>query len=324
MSAPLLSVRDLRVSAGPLDLVDGISFDLGQGEILGLVGESGSGKTMACRALMRLLPSRQVAVTGGRILLGDDDLAALPEADMRRLRGHALGMVFQNPASHLDPVMRIGDQIAEGLRLHRGLDRKAAWAAAIDLLAQVGIPDPARRARNYPHEFSGGMRQRAMIAVALSCDPGILIADEPTTALDVTVQAQILRLLLALREARGLAIVLISHDLGVIAQTCDRIAVMYAGRIVEQGAKTDILRRPLHPYTQGLIRCQPGEDGGGPGLPLPTIAGQPPSAGEMPAGCRFHPRCPRASETCRREMPAPHALEGRIVACHHPLTGEVP
>jgi peptide/nickel transport system ATP-binding protein len=261
MSAPLLSVRDLTVTVrgetGEHTLLDGVSLDLRKGEVLGLVGESGSGKSLLCRSLVQLLPSRALKVTGGTVTMAGRDLLALSEEAMGEVRGAAIGMIFQNPSSHLDPVMSVGDQIAEGLMFHRRLDRAAARAEAVAIMGQVGFTDPARQFANYPHEFSGGMRQRAMIAVALACDPEILIADEPTTALDVTIQAQILRLLLDLRETRGLSIILITHDLGVVAQTCDRIAVMRQGQVVEVGAKRDILARPQHPYTKALIASHP-------------------------------------------------------------------
>jgi len=270
MSDPILSIRDLTVTA-MLDgeqrtLIDHVSFDLAKGEILGLVGESGSGKSMICRSLVQLLPSNAIAITGGSVMLGGRDLVALDEAAMRSVRGAEIGMVFQNPTSHLDPVMRIGDQVAEGIRYHQGKSRREAKSAAIDILAQVGFPNPARQYDSYPHEFSGGMRQRAMIAVALSCDPEVLIADEPTTALDVTIQAQILKLLMDLRDSRGLSIILITHDLGVVAQTCDRIAVLRHGQLLEIGAKRDVLAAPQHPYTVSLLKSHPSmpEDSGDP------------------------------------------------------------
>ncbi|MBS9477579.1 dipeptide ABC transporter ATP-binding protein [Ancylobacter radicis] len=258
---PLLSVRDLTVTvrgeAGERTLIDGVSLDLAKGEILGLVGESGSGKSLLCRALVRLLPSRALAIAGGSVRLAGRELTTASTAEMEAVRGGAIGMIFQNPSSHLDPVMRVGDQISEGVIFHRKLDRVAARAEAVAIMEQVGFTDPARQYSNYPHEFSGGMRQRAMIAVALACDPDILIADEPTTALDVTIQAQILRLLMELRERRGLSIILITHDLGVVAQTCDRIAVMRQGGVVETGAKRQILTSPQHPYTRALIASHP-------------------------------------------------------------------
>ncbi|MBL8709625.1 MAG: ABC transporter ATP-binding protein, partial [Rhodospirillaceae bacterium] len=298
-----------------------------QGEILGLVGESGSGKSVTCRALMRLLPGANLTLSGGRILFEGRDFATLSDAAIRAERGASIGMIFQNPASHLDPVMRIGDQVAESIQIHRGVSRGEAWQRAVDLLRQVGIPDPERRARGYAHEFSGGMRQRAMIAASLACDPKLLIADEPTTALDVTVQAQILRLLLDLRDQRGLSIILVTHDLGVVAQTCDSIAVMYGGRIVEAGPKRDVLKAPYHPYTARLIACQPAHapapahHDSAPAL-LPSIPGQPPVAGHMPPGCRFHPRCDLAVDACREVRPPllPRG-PGHFAAC--PVTAKL-
>ncbi|CAD5202063.1 ABC transporter ATP-binding protein [Pseudomonas sp. FEN] len=322
MSSPVLQVRELSVLAHngptPLTLVDRLSFDLAQGEILGLVGESGSGKTLACRALMRLLPSNALSIEGTAVHLAGQNLLALGEADMRAMRGRQIGMVFQNPSSHLDPLMRIGEQIGEGIRQHQQCTRREARAQAIEVLRQVGIPDPQQRVDHFAHEFSGGMRQRAMIAVALGCEPRVLIADEPTTALDVTVQAQILRLLLELRDRRGLSLILITHDLGVVAQTCDSIAVMYAGRLCEHGRKRDLLARPRHPYSAGLVACQPA---GGAGLePLRTIGGQPPLLSALPTGCRFNPRCEYLGPGCREVMPDLQAVEhGQRVACHYPL-----
>lgn len=238
-------------------LLSNVSLSLGQGEILGLVGESGSGKSLLCRTVIGLLPSPNLAVTAGDIRLDGAPILGLPEPDMVALRGRRIGMIFQNPTSHLDPVMRIGNQIVEGLRRHKSLSASHARGEAIDLLDQVGFPDPERGFKSYAHEFSGGMRQRAMIAIALACDPGILIADEPTTALDVTIQAQILTLLADLRDKRGLSIVMITHDLGVVAQTCDRIAVMKDGRVVEQGEKRALLAAPEHMYTRTLIASHP-------------------------------------------------------------------
>jgi peptide/nickel transport system ATP-binding protein len=268
MSAPVLSVTDLSVTlalpAGEARrLLDKVSLDLGKGEVLGLVGESGSGKSLFCRTLVRLLPSPNMRIAGGRIMLGERDLAKASEAEMLSVRGGRIGMIFQNPTSHLDPVMSIGDQLVEGIRYHQGLDARAARKAAIEILRQVGFPEPERRFDAFPHEFSGGMRQRAMIGVALSCNPEILIADEPTTALDVTIQAQILQLLMDIRRERGLSIILITHDLGIVAQTCDRIAVMREGRLVEEGEKRALLRSPAHPYTKALI-------GGHPSMPSPS------------------------------------------------------
>ena len=311
----LLTVRNLSIAAGARTLVEDVDLDLAEGEVLGLVGESGSGKTITCRALMRLLPAGELQIAAGSIELRGRDLARASEADMRRVRGVEIGMIFQNPNSHLDPVMRIGDQIAESVRFHEGARAQDARDRAIELLRQVGIPDPARRIGAFPHEFSGGMRQRAMIAVALACRPKILIADEPTTALDVTVQAQVLRLLLDLRDRLGLAIVLVTHNLGVVAQTCDSLAVMYAGRVMERGPKRDLLRAPAHPYTEALLKCQPGS--ADPAEPLPAIPGQPPSPSAFPDGCRFHPRCPRAAIICQQQRPALRPVAAkRAAACH--------
>ena len=318
MSGPVLRVEDLTVEftapGGPLRAVDEVSFELGEGEVLGLVGESGSGKTLTCRALVRLLPSRRARITHGAVRLGELDLMTLPERAMQRVRGEQIGMIFQNPMTHLDPVMTIGEQIGEALRFHKGTSRREAVSRAVELLRQVGIPDAALRSRSYPHELSGGMRQRAMIAIAIAGEPRILIADEPTTALDVTVQAQILRLLLDLRDRAGLSIILITHDLGVVAETCETVAVMYAGRIVERAAKRALLRAPLHPYSQGLIRSQPGT--GAPQAELPSIPGQPPSLADLPRGCRFHPRCGYVVARCREvRPPLADAGKGRRSAC---------
>jgi peptide/nickel transport system ATP-binding protein len=259
--SPVLSVRGLTVElqddAGTRRLIDAVSLDLRRGEILGLVGESGSGKSLLCRSLVRLMPSPALRIAAGSVLLDGRDLTRTSDAEMRAVRGGAIGMIFQDPTSHLDPVMRVGDQVAQGPRFHEGMGRSAARAAAIETLGQVGFPDPERQYRAYPHEFSGGMRQRAMIAIALSCAPKILVADEPTTALDVTIQAQILSLLMDIRDRRGLSIILITHDLGIVAQTCDRIAVMREGRIVEEGDKRALLAEPRHPHTVALIRSHP-------------------------------------------------------------------
>ncbi|RWI28176.1 ABC transporter ATP-binding protein [Mesorhizobium sp.] len=261
MIAALLKVADLTVvhdgDGGERTLLDAVSLDLAPGEVLGLVGESGSGKSLLCRSLVRLLPSSRLRISGGSITLSGRELTTAPEAEMLAVRGGEIGMIFQNPSSHLDPVMRIGDQITEGIRFHQRLDAKAARAAAVDILAQVGFPDPARQYDSYPHEFSGGMRQRALIGAALSSNPRILIADEPTTALDVTIQAQILRLLMDIRARRGLSVILVTHDLGIVAQVCDRIAVMWQGRLVEIGEKRGLLAAPAHAYTRSLITSHP-------------------------------------------------------------------
>ncbi|BDA84374.1 ABC transporter ATP-binding protein [Aureimonas sp. SA4125] len=322
MSEPVLTVEALTVESRDgttrRAILDGLSFALGQGEILGLVGESGSGKTMACRALMRLLTSPTLSISADAIRLGGRDISKLGETEFARIRGREMGMIFQNPSSHLDPVMRIGEQIAETVRVAKGASRREAKAEAVDILRQVGIPDPVARADAYAHEFSGGMRQRAMIAVALASDPKILIADEPTTALDVTVQAQVLRLLKELRDRRGMSLIFITHDLGVVAQLCDSIAVLYAGRLCEKGPVRQILRHPHHRYTAGLIACQPG--GAAVLSRLRTIEGQPPSPTAMPPGCRFHPRCGNASNRCRSEQPQMMPFgPAESAACFHPV-----
>ncbi|MBZ6950438.1 ABC transporter ATP-binding protein [Klebsiella grimontii] len=316
----LLKVNRLTVTGGEdIALVDNVSFTLEAGEMLGLVGESGSGKTVTCRALMRLLPGDGLRISGGEVVLDGRDILPLSEGQMSAVRGREIGMIFQNPTSHLNPVMTIGEQIAESRRLHFAANRRQAREDALALLRQVGIPDPQNRLNSYPHEFSGGMRQRAMIAVALASEPRLLIADEPTTALDVTVQMQILRLLSDLRAELGLAVIMITHDLGVVAQTCDRIAVMYGGRLCEVGDKREVLAGPLHPYTRGLIDCQPASEGGRGRLTI--IDGQPPSADHFPSGCRFHPRCRRADEACLQQPPLHYGQDrhSHAVACHHRL-----
>ncbi|MDH0311398.1 ABC transporter ATP-binding protein [Klebsiella pasteurii] len=316
----LLKVNRLTVTRGEdIALVDNVSFALEAGEMLGLVGESGSGKTVTCRALMRLLPGDGLRISGGEVVLDGRDILPLSEGQMSAVRGREIGMIFQNPTSHLNPVMTIGEQIAESRRLHFAANRRQAREDALALLRQVGIPDPQNRLNSYPHEFSGGMRQRAMIAVALAPEPRLLIADEPTTALDVTVQMQILRLLSDLRAELGLAVIMITHDLGVVAQTCDRIAVMYGGRLCEVGDKREVLAGPLHPYTRGLIDCQPASEGGRGRLTI--IDGQPPSADHFPSGCRFHPRCRRADEACLQQPPLHYGQDrhSHAVACHHRL-----
>src|SRR5713101_3779454 len=258
---PLLEVRDLRTSffleGGEARAVDGVSFALDAGRVLGLVGESGCGKSVTALSLMRLVPPPG-RIVGGEVRLDGRDLLGLPERDMRAVRGAGMAMIFQEPMTSLNPVFTVGSQIAEAIRLHRRASRRAAWARAVELLAEVGISEPERRARDYPHRLSGGMRQRVMIAIAISCEPRVLVADEPTTALDVTIQAEILDLLRTLRERRGMALVLITHDLGVVAEQADEVAIMYAGRIVEHASVVDVFERPLHPYTQALLRSMPG------------------------------------------------------------------
>jgi peptide/nickel transport system ATP-binding protein len=312
----LLEVRDLkthfRTPSGLVRAVDGISFSVGEGEVLALVGESGSGKSVTSLSIMGLVPRPAGFHAGGEILFRGRNLAGLEERDLRAVRGKEISLVFQDPMNALNPVMACGEQVAESLRL-RGLGRAEARDKALGLFRDVGIPDPERRMREYPHEMSGGMRQRVVIAMALAGGPGLLVADEPTTALDVTVQAQILDLLLAQQAARGMAILLITHDLGVVAETADRVAVMYAGKIVEMGSVTEIFSRPRHPYTRALLDAVPSlapEGGAARG-----IEGNVPDASAFPSGCRFHPRCPRADSLCAAEEPP---FDGRS-ACHHPL-----
>ncbi len=317
---PLLRVESLRIELaggeGPVVVVDDATFELAAGGSLGVVGESGCGKSVTASALLRLLPAGG-RVTGGSVWFRGVDLLALSEEEMRRRRGAEIGIVLQEPSAALDPVFRVGTQIGEGLEVHRGLSRRAARQAAIELLARVGIAEPERRADAYPHELSGGMRQRVCIAMALACRPALLIADEPTTALDVTVQAQILELLDDLRRELGMALLLISHDLAVVAERCDDLAVMYAGRVVESGPIAQLLAAPLHPYTRALLEARPRlERTLAAGARFATIPGQVPDPGAWPSGCRFHPRCAHAEESCRAALPAlALATHGRRSAC---------
>jgi oligopeptide/dipeptide ABC transporter ATP-binding protein len=317
MSEALLRVRDLVVefplARGTLRAVDGLSFDVHQGEALGLVGESGSGKTMALRALVGLLP-RTARITGGSIELAGQELVGAGESRLRAVRGRDVSMIFQEPMTALNPVMAVGDQIAEAPQVRLGLGRREARERALDLMRRVGIPDPVRRYESYPHELSGGMRQRVMIAIALSAGPQLILCDEPTTALDVTVQDQILKLLRGLQEDLDVALVFVSHDLAVIAQTCSRIAVMYAGQLVEDGEVASVFREPRHPYTLGLLRAVPDFDVVR--ETLSSIPGSPPDLASPPRGCRFHPRCAFVREDC---IAAPVPLialgEGRNARC---------
>ena len=315
---PLLEVRDLRTEfatdEGRFAAVDGVSFTIDRGETVGLVGESGSGKSVTSLSILRLVPSPPGRIAGGQILFEGQDLLRLSEARMRRIRGNRIAMIFQEPMTSLNPVYPVGAQIAESLRLHQRLPRREAFARAVELLRLVGIPDPETRARQYPHQMSGGMRQRVMIAMAVSCNPQLLIADEPTTALDVTVQAQILDLMKSLRRRTGTAILLITHDLGVIADMADRVLVMYAGKIVEVAGVDELFARPLHPYTEGLLASLPQLHRRR--QRLHVIPGQVPNPARLPGGCRFHPRCPHASDLCRRQEPQLRpAGAGRWVAC---------
>ena len=302
---------DLLTSDGARRIVREASFTLDRGQTLGIVGESGSGKTMTALAVMGLLPDG--ATTSGAILFEGRDLTKLNEAQMRALRGDRIAMIFQEPMTALNPLHSIGRQIAEPLILHRGLSKTAAHAEAVKLLERVGLPEPARRARAYPHELSGGQRQRAMIAMALGCAPRLIIADEPTTALDVTVQAQILDLIADLGAQSDMALILVSHDLAVIAQNCERVLVMYGGMAMESGRTQDVLAQPAHPYTKALLQARP-RVGARRGERLQAIAGAAPSAGAMPKGCPFAGRCPLTIEACRDALPAPVTLGDDHVA----------
>jgi oligopeptide transport system ATP-binding protein len=317
--APLLEVDDLHMHFftrdGVVKAVDGVSFTLEAGKTLGVVGESGSGKSVTALSIMRLIPEPPGRVVGGDIRFKGESVLQMAPDDQRKIRGNRIAMIFQDPMTSLNPVYRIGKQIAEPLRLHNRMQRKEAWGAAVELLTQVGIPKAADRARDFPHEFSGGMRQRAMIAMALACHPDILIADEPTTALDVTIQAQILELMEELQERTNSAIIMITHDLGVVADMADHVLVMYAGKAVEYGTAKDIFYKPLHPYTWGLLESLPRHDIDEKGQ-LCQIKGQPPSLINLPCGCAFHPRCAYATERCRLEVPPLVEVEpGHLSAC---------
>ncbi len=320
MASPLLAVRGLRASfptrRGLVRAVDGLDFEIAGGEVLALLGESGSGKSVTSLALMGLLPPS--ARVEGEIRFQGRDLRAMEPAALRALRGETLAMVFQEPMSSLNPVLSVGRQVAEALVAHGRADRRAARTRTIELFGEVGLSDPARRYDAYPHELSGGMCQRVMIAMAIACDPALLIADEPATALDVTIQKQILALIEDLRRRRGTAVLLITHDLGVVAENADRVAVMYAGRIVETAPVRDLFEAPRHPYTRGLLDSMPDLDDEE--AVLHAIPGQVPDLAALPPGCAFAARCPRASERCRAEAPAMEALgPGRAAACWHPL-----
>ncbi|HZE68104.1 MAG TPA: ABC transporter ATP-binding protein [Pyrinomonadaceae bacterium] len=315
--ANLLEVQNLQTHfptrAGLVKAVDGVSFSLDCGELLGLVGESGCGKSITALSIMRLIapPGKTVA---GKILFDGKDLLKFSDQQMREIRGDDIAMIFQDPMTSLNPVFTIGEQIAEALRLHRKLSRKQARAAAIEAMREVAIPDPARRVNDYPHQLSGGMRQRVMIAMALACNPRLLIADEPTTALDVTIQAQILELLNDLRKNRDLAVLLITHDLGVVAEVADRVAVMYTGRIVEESDVNELFLRPKHPYTEGLLRSVPKLTAEHVAKieRLQTIEGVVPSPTELPPGCHFAPRCPYRMPRCTEEEIPLYELDGGV------------
>ncbi|TCL72440.1 peptide/nickel transport system ATP-binding protein/oligopeptide transport system ATP-binding protein [Hydrogenispora ethanolica] len=314
----LISVQNLQtqfLSDGKLvRAVDNISFSLQEKETVAIVGESGSGKSVTSLSIMRLVPNPPGKIVGGQVNFHGEDLLALSEAKMRQIRGNKISMIFQEPMTSLNPVHRIGEQIAETIMLHQKLDRAAAWEKTVALLRTIGIPSPEKRALDYPHQLSGGMRQRVMIAMALSCHPDLLIADEPTTALDVTIQAQILDLMRKMREEFGMAIMLITHDLGVVAEMAHRVLVMYAGRIVEEAPVQEIFAEPLHPYTVGLLRSIPRLSGNKDRLYV--IDGSVPDLSRLPSGCPFHPRCPDAGPRCRRERPELLTLgERRRAAC---------
>lgn len=315
---PVLSVRDLRVEfvtrRGVLTAIDGVSFEIARGEVLGVVGESGAGKSLTGSAVIGLIdpPGR---IARGEIRLNGQRIEKLPPEAMRRLRGKRIGMIFQDPLTSLNPLYRVGDQLVETIRTHLPLNERGARERAIALLAEVGIPAPERRVDGYPHEFSGGMRQRVVIALALAAEPDLIIADEPTTALDVSVQAQIIALIKRLCRERGTAVMLITHDMGVIAETADRVAVMYAGRIAEIGPVAQVIRRPLHPYAVGLMGAIPTLDAATDRLT--QIPGSMPRLSAIPAGCAFHPRCTRAFARCKIDRPEPLMVRPRhAVACH--------
>jgi oligopeptide transport system ATP-binding protein len=325
----LLEVRDLQISfstyAGEVQAVRGVSFDLRRGETLAIVGESGSGKSVTAKSIMRLNPEANTIVRGGEILFEGEDILKLSEKRMQDIRGSKIAMVFQDPMTSLDPTMKVGRQITESLKKHLGLSGQRAKEKAVELLTLVGIPNPEDRIKQYPHQFSGGMRQRVVIAIALSCDPQILIADEPTTALDVTIQAQILELLRDLQEQLGMSVILITHDLGVVSHTAHRVAVMYAGKVVETGNLRETFYKAQMPYTWGLLSS----------IPLPTadrsqdlipIPGSPPDMLDPPKGCPFTPRCPYAMRICAEEMPEYKTFSSEHkAACwlHHPMAPNV-
>jgi oligopeptide transport system ATP-binding protein len=315
----LLEVQDLHVEFrtrdGVAHAVNGVSYAVDAGETLAVLGESGSGKSVTAQAVMGILDTPPGRITGGRILFQGRDLLTLKEEERRKIRGAGMAMIFQDALSALNPVLSVGDQLGEMFVVHRGMSRKDARAKAVELMDRVRIPGAAQRVRDYPHQFSGGMRQRIMIAMALSLEPALIIADEPTTALDVTVQAQVMELLAELRREYRMGLILITHDLGVVADVADRIAVMYAGRIVESAPVHDIYKAPAHPYTRGLLDSIPRLDQKG--RELYAIKGLPPNLMHIPPGCSFHPRCPMARDVCRTDEPALFAVsEERGSACH--------
>ena len=324
-AAPLLEARVLKTcfatEDGEFPAIDGVSFSVGPGRTLGIVGESGCGKTVTALTIMGLVPSPPGRIAGGEALFEGRDLLKLSQPELRELRGNQISMIFQEPMTSLNPAFTVGDQIAEAIRRHRKIGKRDARERAVEMLRRVRIPAPERRFDEYPHKLSGGMRQRVMIAMALACDPKLLIADEPTTALDVTIQAQILDLMRELREAFGTAIIMISHDLGVIAELADEVIVMYAGKVVERAAVAALFAEPQHPYTIGLLGSLPKLDRDQPRLA--TIAGAVPNPLAPPPGCRFHPRCPFADEGCRQAVPVlAEVATGHFAACFKAPLGE--
>jgi oligopeptide/dipeptide ABC transporter ATP-binding protein len=318
----LLQIKDLctwfYTLEGIVKAVDGVSFDLEEGETLGLVGESGCGKSMTALSILRLIPRPAGKIIRGEIRFEGEDLVKLPEPSMRDIRGKSISMIFQEPMTSLNPVLTIGSQISEAILTHQNLERQEANKKTVEMLHLVGIPSPEKRFYEYPHQLSGGIRQRAMIAMALACRPKLLIADEPTTALDVTIQAQILDLMLKLKEEMGTAIMLITHNLGVIAETAQRVGVMYAGRLMEMANVMDLFQEPLHPYTRGLLFSIPriDQDINKYTNPLKEISGTVPSLIDLPAGCKFHPRCSYAFDPCRKEEPSLELKKsGHLVRC---------
>ncbi len=320
-------VTEFRTEAGTVRAVDGISFEIPKGKTVGVVGESGCGKSVTALSVMRLIQDPPGRIAGGRVLYNGTDLLELPEGDMRKIRGNKISMIFQEPMTSLNPVFTCGDQVAEAIVLHQKLTGKAAMAKVVELFQLVGIPSPSERVRAYPHQMSGGMRQRVMIAMALACHPDLLIADEPTTALDVTIQAQILELLSRLQRELGMSIMLITHDLGVVAETCEEVVVMYAGRIVERAPAPLLFAGPKHHYTAGLLRSVPsfeaaGAERGHHGR-LREIPGMVPALTALPAGCKFQERCPAVAPRCRESEPELTRMEdGRLVRCFYPVEAE--
>jgi oligopeptide/dipeptide ABC transporter ATP-binding protein len=318
MKEKLIEVKGLKtdftIEGIPRRIIDDVSFEIYRGEVLGVVGESGSGKSVTARSILRLIPTPPGKIAGGEILFDGKDILQMDLDELMKIRGNAISMIFQEPMSSLNPVFTCGEQIQEGVRLHQRLGGKAARQRAIDLLTMVGIPMPEQRVDSYPHELSGGMRQRIMIAMALSCSPRLLIADEPTTALDPTIQAQILELIRKVQGEIGMSVMYITHDLGVVAETCDRVMVMYAGRIVEKANVAELFSKPGHPYTQGLLRAIPRLNAKRERLYV--IKGMVPHFADMPVGCSFHPRCPHAYGKCVEEKPVLHEIgEGHWAAC---------